>query len=199
MEIKRFIGGILEANGYVVTDGRSGLCWVIDPGYQPKRFTQYLRKENLRAKAILLTHHHGDHSGAAEQLRRETGCELIIHRSDADAYGGDVDVYLEGGETLTCGELTCKVIHTPGHTRGGCCFCIPKYRVCFTGDTVFNVDLGRTDLEDGSIEEMERSIRQVVDAWPNDVRIYPGHGDDCTMKTVRKINQEFLNIVEEGK
>ena len=70
-------------------------------------------------------------------------------------------------------------------------------RVCFTGDTIFNVDLGRTDLEDGSQDEMERSIRDIIDGWSNDIRIYPGHGDDCTMKTVRRINREFLDIVEQ--
>ena len=69
-------------------------------------------------------------------------------------------------------------------------------KVCFTGDTIFNVDLGRTDLKDGSYGEMVWSIRNVVDKWPNDITIYPGHGDPATMKRVRAINLEFLDIIE---
>ena len=68
-------------------------------------------------------------------------------------------------------------------------------RICFTGDTIFNVDLGRTDLDDGSYEEMVSSIMNVIDKWENDITIYPGHGDPATMKKVRKINLEFLEIV----
>ena len=71
-----------------------------------------------------------------------------------------------------------------------------RERVCFTGDTIFNVDLGRTDLDDGSYEEMVRSIMDVINNWGNDITIYPGHGDPATMKTVRKINLEFLEILE---
>lgn len=68
--------------------------------------------------------------------------------------------------------------------------------MCFTGDTIFNVDLGRTDLEDGSEQEMRESILNIIDKFPNDIMIYPGHGDGCTMKKVRQINTEFLDIVE---
>ena len=67
--------------------------------------------------------------------------------------------------------------------------------MCIRDSTVFNVDLGRTDLEDGSEAEMRDSILNVVDGWNNDMMIYPGHGDGCTMKTVRKINAEFNEIV----
>ena len=75
------------------------------------------------------------------------------------------------------------------------CFYSEKSKVCFTGDTIFNVDLGRTDLKDGSEDAMIDSILNKVDKWRNDVTIYPGHGDECTMKKVRQINNEFINIV----
>ena len=99
------------------------------------------------------------------------------------------------GEGLALGDERFSVQHTPGHTKGSVCFLFRKSRACFTGDTVFNVDLGRTDLEDGSFEEMCESILQVADHWAGDITIYPGHGDSCTMKTVRRINQEFIDIV----
>lgn len=199
MEIKRFIGGILQANGYVVSDPQSGSCYIIDPGYRAKVFIQYVKKEALTPLGILLTHHHSDHTGAAEQVRQALDCPVYMHRADCDRYAERVDVYLEGGEGLLLGEERFQVLHTPGHTKGSVCFLFRKSRSCFTGDFVFNIDLGRTDLEDGSEEEMRRSILEVADRWAGDIRVYPGHGDDCTMKTVRRINQEFIDIVAAAK
>ncbi len=196
MKIKRFIEGILEANCYIISDPASRECFVIDPGYRAKLRLNYIREKGLEPAGILLTHHHGDHSGAAEQLRRYLSCPVYMHTDDCDQYGEHVDVYLRGGEQLRLADTPFEVIHTPGHTKGGICFMFPTEKVCFTGDTIFNVDLGRTDLSDGSEEEMRRSITDIVDRWGNDIRIYPGHGDDCTMKTVRQINREFLDIIE---
>lgn len=195
MNIERLIGGIWKANGYVVTGEYGNGCWIIDPGYFPERFIWILRRQRLASEGILLTHHHSDHTGAAAALKKELDCPVYIHRADAAAYGGPTDILLEGGERLTMDGLICRVVHTPGHTKGGVCFAFGEQRCCFTGDTVFNVDLGRTDLADGSVREMEQSIRKVVDRWTDDMRIYPGHGDDCTMKTVRRINQEYREIV----
>ncbi len=193
IKIKRFVCGNLEANGYVVSS--QGHCLIIDPGYKPGLYEDYVGEHELEVEGIILTHHHYDHSGAAEQLRRELACRVMMHRVDSDMYDDEVDVFFDGGEELTLGDEKLEIIHTPGHTGGGICIMFPESKVCFTGDTVFNVDLGRTDLADGSQREMEKSIKDIVDKWENDIRIYPGHGDDCTMKKVRKINREFLDIV----
>ena len=154
-----------------------------------------IRAHSLKPKAILLTHHHYDHVGAVKKLRDEFPCPVYLHRADCDMYGKPVDVYMEDGDIIDLeGELI-RVVSTPGHTKGSVCFLSEASKVVFTGDTVFNVDLGRTDLEDGSEAEMRDSILNVVDGWNNDMMIYPGHGDGCTMKTVRKINAEFNEIV----
>ena len=208
MVIKRFIGGILQANCYVVSPRASDAqaqgntktpCYIIDPGYDPKKVLQYIKENALAPEGIILTHHHVDHSGNAAYLRKELGCPIMIHREDADMFREGADSFLEDGDVLTLSkgskDLKLQVLHTPGHTRGGVCLMSQRDKVCFTGDTIFNVDLGRTDLEDGSEAEMVRSIKDVVDQWGNDVTIYPGHGDPATMKTVRKINREFLEIV----
>ena len=220
MDIKRFIGGWLEGNCYVIAnkkreEGKGGAagrpCFIIDPGYNAKKILRYIEEANLDVQGILLTHHHSDHTGAVEPIRKELGCPVMMHRADVDMYGGHVDRYLEDGDVLQldgevalqpdggqgCGHtVTLTVLHTPGHTKGGVCFMDEKEKVCFTGDTIFNVDLGRTDLKDGSYMEMVSSIKNVVDKWPNDITIYPGHGDPATMKRVRAINLEFLDITE---
>lgn len=200
MKIKRFIGGLLESNGYIISTEGSNDCYIIDPGYNPKRFIKYIKEKGLDLRGIILTHHHYDHVGGVERIRKELDCPVLMHRCDVDPYGDPVDTYLEDGDVIWLGpEHTGEklvVIHTPGHTKGGICIMSQASKVCFTGDTIFNVDLGRTDLEDGSDGEMVDSIMNVINKWPNDITIYPGHGDPATMKTVRKINREFLDIVQ---
>ena len=107
MEIKRFIGGILEANCYVVSQRRGGDsdakagCFVIDPGYYPARVEKYIKENAFAPEGIILTHHHSDHSGAAERLKKELDCPIMIHREDADRFRGEADRLLEDGDVLT--------------------------------------------------------------------------------------------------
>lgn len=196
MKIQRFTGGILESNGYVLYQNEGQTCYIIDPGYNSKVYLDYLKKNDLKLEGILLTHHHYDHTGAVDRLKKELDCSVYLHRADCDMYKKPVDVYMEDGDVIDIGGEKLVVISTPGHTRGSVCFFSAKSRIAFTGDTIFNVDLGRTDLEDGSEEEMRHSIIDIIDKWDNDIMIYPGHGDGCTMKKVRKINREFIDIIE---
>lgn len=196
MKIKRFIGGMLESNGYVIFQKEGGEAFLIDPGYNSKVFIEYIKAHDFTLKGILLTHHHYDHVGAVERVKDVFDCPVYLHRRDCDMYRKNVDVYMEDGDILYLEDEAIKVINTPGHTHGSVCFYSEKSRLCFTGDTIFNVDLGRTDLEDGSENEMRDSIINIIDKWPNDIMIYPGHGDGCTMKKVRKINNEFLELTE---
>ncbi|MCQ4635320.1 MBL fold metallo-hydrolase [Anaerovorax odorimutans] len=197
MKIKRFIGGVLESNGYVIYQNEGGSCFVIDPGYNSDRFVQYIQKMDLKPEGILLTHHHYDHTGAVKKLKNEFDCPVFLHREDMDIYKEAVEHPLEDGEAIMLEDEELRVIHTPGHTRGSVCFYSEKSKTVFTGDTIFNVDLGRTDLEDGCQEDMVRSCRDIIDKWSNEIYIYPGHGDGCNMKKVRRLNKEFLDIVGE--
>jgi len=196
MKIKRFIGGLLESNGYVIYQEEGQNCYIIDPGYNSKVFIDYVQKEKFNVKGILLTHHHYDHVGAVERIKAVYDCPVYLHRSDCDMYRKPVDVYMEDGDVIDLDGEKIVVVHTPGHTAGSVCFFSTKSKLAFTGDTIFNVDLGRTDLEDGSESDMINSIRNIINNWENDIMIYPGHGDGCTMKKVRKINKEFTDIIE---
>ena len=195
MKMKRFISGTLESNGYVIYQKEGGDCFVIDPGYEPDQFIRYIEKENLRMKGILLTHHHYDHTGAVEKLKAVFNCPVYLHREDMDIYKSPVERPMEDGDIIMLEEEAIKVIHTPGHTRGGVCFYSEKSKLAFTGDTIFNVDLGRTDLADGSEAQMICSCKNIINQWSNEIYIYPGHGDGCNMKKVRAINAEFNEIV----
>ena len=195
MKIKRIVGGNLESNGYVIYDKEQGECFIVDPGYNGEKYVKLIGELGLTLKGILLTHHHYDHVGGVDKIKAATGCPVYIHRADSDMYKKHADVLLERGDKITLGDEEIKVLHTPGHTRGSVCFYSELSKLAFTGDTIFNVDLGRTDLTDGSPTDMEYSIRDIIDLWSNEITIYPGHGDSCNMKYVRKYNQEFLDIV----
>lgn len=194
MKIKRFTGGSLQSNGYVVYLQTEGSCYIIDPGYQPRKFIQFIKENQLIPKGIILTHLHHDHVGAAEAVRDALECPIYMHEEDAFVYRGIVDQRIKDADTFDLDGELLQVLHTPGHTKGSICIMDEKSRVCFTGDTIFDTDLGRTDLDGGSEEDMKNSICSVVDKWENDIMIYPGHDDGCTMKKVRIYNTEFLAL-----
>lgn len=199
MKIKRFIGGTLESNGYIISVKPEGEAFIIDPGYNPKKFIKYIEENQLKLKGVLLTHLHHDHVGGAEKISSHFNCPIYMHEDDAFVYRGKVDIRLKDGDNLDLDGETLDIISTPGHTKGSICIMSKKSRVCFTGDTIFDTDLGRSDLEGGSEEDMKNSICNVIDKWDNDINIYPGHDNGCNMKFVRQHNTEFNGLLKEGK
>jgi glyoxylase-like metal-dependent hydrolase (beta-lactamase superfamily II) len=195
MEIMRFVGGNLESNGYIVFGKGGDACYIIDPGYSGEKFLRGAEDAGLRILGILLTHCHYDHVGGVQKIKAAANCPVLMHKDDADGYKGAVDVLLYGGESFPVGGESLHVLHTPGHTRGSVCFYSQRGRVAFTGDTIFNTDLGRTDLAGGSAAAMERSVRETAGTWPDDAMLYPGHGDPCNMRFVRIHNGEYLEIM----
>ena len=169
--------GLYETNCYLLYDEATRHAVLIDPGYEPERLLGALQAHGLSLQAILITHAHFDHVGATQPLFEATGCRIYVHPLDLSMppylRRGLVNTdFYEEGDHLDFDSLHFQVLHTPGHTKGGICLMSERDRVCFTGDTVFNVDLGRTDLNDGSYEEMVDSILRVVNTWDNDITIY---------------------------
>lgn len=198
MKIKILEGGNLRENGYIISVKEKGSCYIIDPGYDGSRFIKYIEAQNLNPKGILLTHHHYDHVGAVNKILAHFNIPVMIHELDTFQYKGKVDVVLKDNMKLDLDGESLQVRHTPGHTMGSCVIVSEKSRVVFSGDTIFDTDLGRTDLEDGSPELMVKSCKEVIDDFPNDYTIYPGHEGSATMKQIRKYNLEFLDCINRG-
>lgn len=199
MKIKRFVGGSLESNGYVISTGKGKDCYIIDPGYEPLKFIRYTQDEGLCVKGVILTHHHHDHVGGAAKIADLTDCPIMMSFEDSLLYKGKVDVYLKDGDIIDLDGRQLKIIATPGHTRGSICIEAPGSSLVFTGDTIFDTDLGRTDLEDGSDSEMAATCINVIDRWPDSYTIYPGHDGSATMRQVRKYNEEFLQCIKDKR
>lgn len=196
MKMKRLVGGNLESNTYIIYQKGGTNCLIIDPGYNAEAIAAAVEAEGLVPQAIVLTHCHHDHIGAAEKLKAAFGCKAYIHREDMDRCADIADIALEDGDTFDLDGEVLRVIHTPGHTNGGICLYSERSKLAFTGDTLFNIDLGRTDLEGGSEKRLRHTCREIIDKWANDITVYPGHGDSCTMKFVRSFNEEFKKAVK---
>jgi glyoxylase-like metal-dependent hydrolase (beta-lactamase superfamily II) len=196
--------GDYQVNCYIYASetGRKG--FVIDPGDEADFILKRVKELGLGIPYIILTHGHPDHTGALKQVRENTGAQLAIHGSDAPILKdkllhsllgfrhSDVvpDRLLGDGETIKAGELDLEVIHTPGHTPGG--ICLLGEGIVFTGDTLFNMGIGRTDLLGGDAHLLMASIHDRLLSLPDETIVYPGHGPSSTIGDERQSNP-FLN------
>lgn len=169
---------------------------IIDPGYNANKILTFINEMELHPQGIILTHMHHDHVGAVEAIKSKIDVKAYMHALDAEVYKGKIDRPLYGGESIMLEDEELKIIHTPGHSRGSICIMSDESKVCFTGDTIFDIDLGRTDLAGGSEDEMILTVKNVISTWDNSITIYPGHDTSATMKQVRKYNTEYLAIMQ---
>ena len=191
LKINTFIGE--PTNCYIIYDQESKETMCIDPAGDVEKI-EYMIKEILKGnlKYIYLTHCHGDHIGGVTELKQRCGGKILIQREDSkglnDKYinlSGIIDIpeieleadsIVDDGDLIHLGNLEFKIIHTPGHTKGGSCVYCEKEKCLFSGDTIFSGTWGRTDLPTSSREEIMQSITEKILKLPDETIIYPGHG-----------------------
>lgn len=206
LKINTFIGE--PTNCYIIYDQESKETMCIDPAGDVEKI-EYMIKEILKGnlKYIYLTHCHGDHIGGVTELKQRCGGKILIQREDSkglnDKYinlSGIIDIpeieleadsIVDDGDLIHLGNLEFKIIHTPGHTKGGSCVYCEKEKCLFSGDTIFSGTWGRTDLPTSSREDIMNSIVNKILVLPDDTFIYPGHGKATMLKDEKPIYLEL--------
>lgn len=195
--------GPIQTNCYFLYREDTKECLVIDPGYEADKIEAYVQKKQLHVAGILLTHGHFDHITAADEVRKKFQTKIYASgkekelmadpRMNVSVMMGEsvslkADVWLEDGQELEMLGETMRCILTPGHTGGGMCFYFPKACMLFSGDTLFQESVGRTDFPTGSSRELIRSVREKLLVLPEAVRVYPGHGLMTTIRDEQMFN-----------
>ncbi len=207
MKIHRLTLGIYQANCYIVQSEQTNEAFIIDPGDEAEQIQALLEREQIQPGRILLTHGHIDHFGAAAELQDFYRIPMLMHEGDrlfvenATIIGGmmgykrvrppKIDRFFQDDEELVLAEMKCKVLHTPGHSQGSVCFLFDD--VFFSGDTIFAGSVGRVDLPGGDWNALISSIRTRIFILSDHIRIFPGHGEETTVKDEKLFNP-FLHI-----
>lgn len=205
MILNMLMVGPLQANCYIVGCERTRQAAVIDPGGDVDQILTALARDQLRLVYIINTHGHVDHTAGNKRLKEVTGAQLVIHESDAPmimnlASSGSMwgmkvenspapDLYVREEDTITIGDISLKVLHTPGHSPGGISLVTDK--VVFVGDTLFAGSIGRTDFSGGDHESLIRGVRSKIFTLGDDVVVYPGHGPETTVGQEKRSNPFF--------
>lgn len=184
--------GDYQTNCYIVHDENRRDCFVVDPGYQCGDILDFCADKGLTIAAVLLTHGHFDHVGAVKELAAEVpSCDVYLHEAETTMppmmTAGKLyytHTYDEGSK-LTVAGLDIRVLHTPGHTPGSVCLVCENH--LFSGDTLFAMSCGRTDLPGGSWKTIQNSLHRLASLEGN-FWIHPGHGESTTLAQEKQYN-----------
>ncbi|MEE1077496.1 MAG: MBL fold metallo-hydrolase [Agathobacter sp.] len=203
MKINQYVVGAVQTNCYFIINEDTKEVLIVDPGDAAKQLAQKVKDDGLTPVAILLTHGHFDHAGGAKALAEEFGIKIYAHEKEkrtledpeynvswmvgsSEVYSADE--FLKDEQELDLAGFHIRVLYTPGHTEGGCCYYFPYDNVLFSGDTLFCMSVGRTDFKGGSMSEIVRSIKEKIMVLPEDTTVYPGHNDVTTIENERMYN-----------
>ena len=203
IKIGRMMLGVCQTNCYFVYREGSSKVIFIDPADYGDQIFKAMKDNGFEVAAILLTHGHFDHIWGCSRLRQLTsapvyayeGEEEVLLSSDLNVSAGagractvKANTLLKDGEEVTIEGMTFKLIATPGHTQGSCCYYFEEANMLISGDTLFEESVGRTDLPTGSMSTLVRSVKDKLFELPDDVVVYPGHGDSTTIGHEKKYN-----------
>lgn len=203
LKVEQYVVGPVQTNCYFAVNSVTKEILIIDPGASAKQLAQRIRGNGYRPAAILLTHGHFDHATGAEELAKEFGIKIYAHEAERETLesvelnaswmmGQNLvfhgDVYVKDEQEIDLAGFHIRVLHTPGHTVGGCCYYFPYEDVLFSGDTLFCMSVGRTDFAKGSMVSLIRSIKDKLMILPDCTTVYPGHNDVTTIENERMYN-----------
>ena len=204
IRVKQLVVGMVETNCYIIYNEETKAAVIVDPGDNPKEISKKCAEFGVKPEAVLLTHGHFDHMMAAEPLREEWGLKIYSSVKEVEVlkdgnknlmtkwyrkpYSLTPDVTLVDGEEFEMIGFIWKVLVTPGHTCGSCCYYIAEEEVLFSGDTLFQMSYGRIDFPTGSGQEMLASIKRLLTTLPEETMVYPGHMGPTTIAHEKKYN-----------
>lgn len=204
MQVEHLTVGPVQTNCYLAINKETKETIIIDPGDDADRIGMRLMQLEAKPVAILLTHGHFDHAGAAKALAAQYDILVYAHEKEAETLadsrmnlsgplaGGattyHADVFLKDEQELTLAGLHMRVLFTPGHTPGGCCYYFPREDVLFSGDSLFCGSVGRTDFPRGSMRTLVDSVRNKLMSLQENTVVYPGHDIETTIEQERMYN-----------
>ncbi len=195
--IESVVVGSVGTNCYIVHKKDSEYCFVVDPGDSGDKIANYIRDQKMILDHILLTHGHFDHIQGVKDLKNAVRCEICAldvekellsdARMNVSAMTGrpeelEADIWLHDGQQFESAGITIKVIHTPGHTKGSCCYFLEEQKVLFSGDTLFMESVGRADLPTGNEKDLMQSVREKVLTLPSETKVFSGHGPSTSIE-----------------
>jgi hydroxyacylglutathione hydrolase len=214
IDVRMFTVGPVQENCFVVRRKDSATAVIVDPGDESDKLLAAIDSLGIRTvEAILVTHTHFDHIGAVAPVARATNApvycpelekQVLANVMDYVPWPGfgpfesyDADQTVAGGETLELAGLTIEVLFTPGHSPGHVTYAIPEERAIFSGDVLFQGSVGRVDLPGGDWATLSNSIESLLEAFPADSTVYPGHMAITTLGRERDTNP-FLRELAHG-
>lgn len=203
MDVKRLVVGRVQTNCFLVSNEKR--CIIVDSGDDFEKIVNYIESHDYEPVAVFLTHGHFDHIMAVNELRDKYGISVYASKAEAELlsdeylncsvhfgyrYSTKADVLLKDGQWIDVLGLGVKVIYTPGHTAGSCCYYFKDEKLLFSGDTLFYTSVGRTDLPTGDEKTLLKSLKMLMEL-PEDVRVFPGHGPE-THIGFEKTNNPYI-------
>lgn len=207
MNIKRIVTGVYACNCYVVYNNEKN-GFIIDPGGDYDDILKFITDEKINLEFILLTHGHADHIGAVKNLLNDFNLPIYACEDEKNLLSDPIsnlsksippfkpielhqDVLLKDEEEILFYDTKLKIIKTPGHTEGSICIIMDK--TMFTGDTLFRMSIGRSDMPSGSYEKIIKSIKKLY-SLDDDLRVLPGHGAESVLKFEKENNPFMKNL-----
>ena len=204
MIIEKVVDRFMDENTYILGDEKTKKCAVIDPGGSIIDIFNIIKQHGLTVEYIILTHGHGDHICRVPEIKSKTNAKIVAHVNEEEVLIDrnknlsaqlpgplvefDADEYVQEGDVIELGSLKLKVIHTPGHTKGGVCYYFADYGWLISGDTLFQMSIGRTDFPTGNLNDLLTAIREKLFVLPPWTKVLSGHTPPTTIEEESRCN-----------